>query len=332
MKASELYKTPCTLFGSATGWCTRDGKSFYVQKEMMLYEIIKESRKLKPAIDLIRSYPYHSEKYDNAKQKMPCYVLGKFNNGVADKDMTMFPNLIAIDIDYKDNPEWEELRSKIFELPYVLATLQSIGGRGFYALVAIKNGELRKQYYKKIAKVWNMKFGINVDGNANSLGRKRFCSYENNMIKWLKKPDEEIKLWDVLPIDSKIEIENNYIVPKVVTQKTENLNEDKEFCELAAKEAMKLLSPELKEYQDWEVLAERLKNFECDMWDDFWSCCAKSPRTNRRGGWKKDLENLKRVFKKEKSSSWKDESLYFFKVLKNEYGVNWVKQVRESGQ
>lgn len=322
VNAIDLYKTTCTLFGSANGYLMGNHNNQYIQKEMSLIEILKLCQKLKDTILKIRSLEYHSEQYNTAKLKLPCFVLGRFEGGKSDNDLIEKPPLIIIDIDNVENID--KARKQIFDLPYVLGTPLSVSGLGFYALVAVENGELRKQYYEEIVKTWNIQYNINVDTNANSIGRKRFCSYEKNITKWLKPVDTQIFKWDYISIKSIRK--NNSNSPDVILQKTKsgNLFSNNDFQIKCVKKALECLNNNLLDYNDWEILAERLKNFDYDFYDEFCECCSKSPRAQRRKGYKTDLKGLKRVFNKEKTHTQDEEIAYFYSVLKKEFGKKWV--------
>lgn len=268
------------------------------------------------------------DKYRYAKQKMP-YALfaGVFPQGdLHDSSMIETSNLITIDIDHieEQSLSLDALREEIFSYDYVVGVYKSQSGNGIWALVAVEDISNIKEYYATLSRAWRCALNVEVDPACKNIARRRFLSYNPDWKKWTKKPNEVITPWCRIRKEISTPKQN---IPDVIV--AHSFSPDNSFVVAAVKSALDVISGTLETYYDWELLAERLKNFDYDFWTDFKECCSKSPRTRRVNTWKKDLEGLKKVFSKTKSDS--TESLYFYKVLKDNYGKQWITVVKQSG-
>lgn len=193
MKVIDIKQVKCTLLGSASGF--RDKK--YIQKDVFLSEIMGVCVRSKPAVDFVRQYEYHSPSYDAAKAKLPCWIAGGTfpYKKVGDESILTYTNLIVVDIDKKDNPEIDlnELKSRIFELPYVVWVMNSVSGLGFFVVMLVDDGRYTSEYLNYIDKLWKQEYGVEIDRKCFNVGRKRFISYDDNML--IKDDDVDIIPW-----------------------------------------------------------------------------------------------------------------------------------------
>lgn len=194
MKAKDILNTKMTTLVNASGYV--DGR--YTQKDLTLQQIISLGNIYKDKIMELRELGYGTDQYKENKKKFPCYTpCGTFEyKKVNDSSITSLSNIIAIDIDKKDNTtDLDNIREEIFNLPYVIAVLKSISGLGLYALVLVENGNNTTDYYSYLAKLWNAKYGLNIDQSCKNLSRKRFISYDKDTDNYLKSEDTEITPW-----------------------------------------------------------------------------------------------------------------------------------------
>ena len=113
-----------------------------VLNEGSLYDAIKTGYGLcRQEIEAVRSIDRQANEseYKKAKEKVLSYTPSCVCAGTTAKEVAHVNNLIAIDLDEKDNTNisLEEMRKKINSLPYVMYSSLSVGGRGMYALIPI---------------------------------------------------------------------------------------------------------------------------------------------------------------------------------------------------
>lgn len=203
MKTIDILRQKHTVLMTMDGFISHQGVLDYTQTDLSLYTILVPlSHKFKDVIGMMREEEYHSNKYNDIKENMlPVWFVGgtfpqatmEYNRIVPhtdDTDILTYSNLLCIDI---DNQEID--RHAIFDLPYVIAVLRSSGGSGYYVLILVEDGIYTKEYYSYLARLFKSKFNIEVDQQCKNIGRKRVLSYEDDIEKWIKPFDYEIKPW-----------------------------------------------------------------------------------------------------------------------------------------
>lgn len=129
--------------------------------------------------------------------------------GISIKNIKEPNNLIALDIDVKegenDGIDLDTLRHTIFNLPYVVAVLKSVGGKGIYALILVEDYTHTTGYYWYLKDLYKQQYGVDVDDNAMDLARRRFVSTEEDICKWIKPNKQEIVPWKLYCTDEEVE-------------------------------------------------------------------------------------------------------------------------------
>lgn len=156
-----------------------------VLNEGSLYDAIKTGRKHKEEIEAVRSIDRQANEseYRQAKAKVLSYTPSCVCKGETAKEVEHVNNLIAIDLDAKDNEgvTLEEMRTKINSLPYVMYSSLSVGGKGMYALIPIK--EENKNDFKAVFNALNedfIKLGLKLDSSCINVNRERYMSFDDN--------------------------------------------------------------------------------------------------------------------------------------------------------
>ena len=159
-----------------------------VLKTSSLYNAIKTGRKHKEEIEAVRMIDRskNESEYKKAKEKVLSFTPSCLcpNGGSAKAENVEHVNpLIAVDLDAKDNENItiEEMRTKINSLPYVMYSSLSVGGKGMYALIAIKeeNKNEFKAVFKALEEDFN-KIGLKLDSSCVNVNRERYMSYDDN--------------------------------------------------------------------------------------------------------------------------------------------------------
>lgn len=185
MKVKDIKNVRFTVLSSLIGY---DG-----QHELNMTELFDMISRWKDKNTRLREVK-DKEKRDKMKRDFPCWTPGGiFKRGsVTDKDIQSYSNVLAIDIDGKDNEgvNMEELKKQLFELPYVFLTSKSISGNGIYALMLVEDGHNNEDHFRAVERLWKKMFGVVVDEKCKNIGRKRCISYDENLM--IKDDDVDI--------------------------------------------------------------------------------------------------------------------------------------------
>lgn len=215
MKTIDILNKKFSVLGNVDGYTHHsNGLSDYTQTVRSLNWIIELGKEYKNPINRLRNMEYHSTEQKAYKERFPCWFTGGTFPimKTEDEDILEYSNILAIDIDRCDNPSIDinELKHNIFELPYVFLVSKSISGEGIYALVLLEDGRYTKEYYEYITKLWNKKFNANIDQHCTNIGRKRFISFDDDM---LVKPDDiDIKEWKLKLIPEEPQIKSYRLI------------------------------------------------------------------------------------------------------------------------
>ena len=221
MNINDILNKRFSLLPNVDGYTYHQGLTDYTQTIADLHSIINLGYKYSDKIDKLRTMEYHSKEQKSYKERFPCWFTGGVFplNKTEDKNILEYSNILAIDIDKCDNPniDFTDLKCKLYELPYVFLISKSISGEGIYALILLEDGRYTKEYYEYIAKLWNKKFGVNVDQRCTNIGRKRFISYDNEIL--IKNPGTEIKEWKLRLIEEQPKIKSHRLIDYSSTNK-----------------------------------------------------------------------------------------------------------------
>ena len=157
-----------------------------VLNEYTLYNAIMLGRNCKDEIKAVRQIDRSKDEiaYKKAKSKVLSFTPSCYCTiGGTAKDVEHVNNLIAIDLDAKDNEgvTIEEMRKRINSLPYVMYSSMSVGGKGMYALLPI--AEENKNDFKAVFNALNEDFkalGLTLDGSCVNVNRERYMSYDDD--------------------------------------------------------------------------------------------------------------------------------------------------------
>lgn len=156
-----------------------------VLNEYTLYNAIMLGRNCKDEIEAVRQIDRttHESEYRQAKAKVLSYTPSCVCQGETAKEVAHVNNLIAIDLDEKDNENItiEEMRKRVNSLPYIMYSCLSVGGRGMFALIPI--AEENKNDFKAVFNALNEDFkrlGLSLDSSCVNVNRERYMSVDDN--------------------------------------------------------------------------------------------------------------------------------------------------------
>lgn len=154
-----------------------------VLNEYTLYNAIMLGRNCKDEIEAVRQIDRttHESEYRQAKAKVLSYTPSCVCQGETAKEVAHVNPLIAVDLDEKDNKglSIEEMRKRVNSLPYIMYSCLSVGGRGMYALIAIKDEN--KNDFKGVFKALEEDFkalGLTLDSSCINVNRERYMSID----------------------------------------------------------------------------------------------------------------------------------------------------------
>lgn len=242
---------------------------------------------LRDELKAVRDMPYHTPEQKQAKNNLPRYYVSGEYNFSKTGDRYNFPikdkpivasNLMIVELDEHDNDTTDiwAVRKDIFELPYVYCCLKSVSGHGYYCIIPIEDTQYTKQYYNYIADLWEQKYNVKADRNADTLVRARILSFDDERDEWIKK-DTDIKIWRLK------RIEKDDTRPEVKIERPQKyIREQKGDWEMITNKAMELLINDgyyAKSYNAWFHLGAELKNFD-NGWDLFYKSSTNNTKYN----------------------------------------------------
>lgn len=135
-----------------------------------------------------------NEGYSSLKQTLPCTMFTCHTS--TSKTLTSLSDLlpfIVIDVDHINEDDIENVKAKLFELPYVILSSTSVSGCGVWALAYIKHPDKAKETYRALS-LELAKIGVIIDKQCNNINRLRFLSYDEHLL--VKAPDTAIQPYD----------------------------------------------------------------------------------------------------------------------------------------
>lgn len=326
MKTIDILKQKHTVLGSTDGYFGVDPimNGGYTQKDLTLECILFGlSEKYKNEISILRQFEYHSKKQSYYKSQFPVWFVGGTFPimKTEDKDIISYSNILCIDIDKKDNPDinmtW--LKEEIFKLPYVFVVSDSITGQGIYVLILTENGEKTKDYYSYLAKLFTKKYNIKVDKQCTNIGRKRYISYDANIM--IKDYECDIKPWKLY--DNNIKEETKQPIQRMIDYKPKEYKDNNlahKAIELLVNNGFSIDDFNCKEpYSTWYHIACDFRHF-----DDGYTLFEKFSNNSSKYN-----DNIKIIRKKWDGSkieqSLEDISKKWCGIAKRKYGVDWYR-------
>lgn len=123
-----------------------------------------------------------------------CTVSGVFEGAHKEDNLVEKSSIICIDIDEKKPDEtWDDVRKKVFELPYVFYVAYSVRGDGIYALAAYDQSNDFKGTFESLFLEFG-RMGITIDKACSDICRLRFVSFDDSPME--KGWYDEIEVYD----------------------------------------------------------------------------------------------------------------------------------------
>ena len=330
MKTINILNKKFTTLSSIDGYYHHQDLTDYTQTNLTLNQILYLGNRYKEQIDILRQMEYHSDDQKKFKLQFPSWFVGGIFPllKTEDKDILEYSNVLAIDIDKKDNPnvDLNEIVKKIFELPYVFMLSKSISGQGFYALVLLEDGRFTKEYYIYLSKLWSKQYNIKIDEQCTNIGRKRIISYDDNIM--IKDDEIEISEWKLkeLNITNHLTSQNK---SKMIDYKAKMHTNDNTLTQKAIwyllNNGFSIDNFNLKKpYATWYHIGCDFRHFEDgeQMFIKF--------STNSTKYFDKVTDILKKWNQTKKEISLDEVSKKWCGICKRIYGTKWYNKINES--
>lgn len=248
------------------------------------------------------------------KKDLPCVTIGaqldKYRSSNHIKEINP---IICIDIDRQDNEhieDWEQLKRDVFKIDGVFFSSLSCRGNGIYCLVYYDKTKDPKSVFRALIKDFKQ-LNINIDESTKDIfTRLRFCSYDENMMiketvniydKTLDQPEQQI----------------------IYKEQSHELGFSDEFTMKAIYYLIVELKYRANDYLTWltdgfrlatfgiygsllfTLLSKLSNNYDAEACSNKWNECVS------------------------KTSFKKSCLAYYFKILKNKLGKDWVKTIED---
>ena len=144
--------------------------------------------------------------------------------GYSKKQIIKRNDLIVLDIDPGDNQtmfddeQLNDIKHKLFALPFVYAVALSASGKGLFVVIPISNTnqEMFEGYFRALEQDFKEQYNVSIDQNCKNVNRLRYFSYDDNM---LIKHDQDIEYYEKVILEQQPEKQE---VNKDLQQKIEN--------------------------------------------------------------------------------------------------------------
>jgi len=136
------------------------------------------SEKYREAVETVRAEPDKTRRDDLKKRLLPGITPSGIFSERDEDHLVNHSGLIALDIDFKENPyKPETIKQQVAKIANVAYCGLSASGRGLWVLVPIANPDRHKDHYQAITQDF-ARFGIRLDPAPANPASFRFYSYD----------------------------------------------------------------------------------------------------------------------------------------------------------
>lgn len=154
-------------------------------------ETILFSERVRAKVEALRSLPYGSAEFNQAKRQMPCYTPSGVFEVRNSEGLIKHSGVLCIEWDAV--ADCSELKELLGGLPFIYYAGLSCSGRGVFALVKIAEPLKHREYFRALSEYFDG-IGYEVDRSGSDVCRLRVASYDAEPIF---NPDSEV--WNELP-------------------------------------------------------------------------------------------------------------------------------------
>lgn len=227
-------------------------KSMTITLDDWLHKITPASKK---CIDDIRWENYIDPKAAKAMKtaNLPCCTIsGVFEGERKANQVSVINPIICVDIDeIPEGMNLDQLKKKVFDLPYVFYVSLSARGEGIFALIYYNTEKNFLSVFKALQSDFR-NMGITIDKACKDICRLRFVSYDENALE-----KEEVEMYD----EEYMEAFEDPQFHKEVKKKRDNAYFDEWFTYKTVKYLINHCGYRADAYDDWLMDGFRLATF-----------------------------------------------------------------------
>lgn len=196
---------------------TTIGEFLSPERQLEYKEKVEAVRELCPTLE---EKLRNKQRVDALKRALPAGIVsGVAKDGIGEQNIVERNNVVAFEIDAKDNPaiyDWEAVKAEISKSPYVAYTGLSASGLGVFGLIPVEDAMKHKEHFDAIVSDFakstftlmqnqdsepTVLKGIRLDQAPSNIASKRFLSYDphpywNTAAQVYTKTVEPVKLYE----------------------------------------------------------------------------------------------------------------------------------------
>lgn len=310
MKVEDLLQIQISLYRRVN----ENKSSMTISLDDFLHKLTPAS---KTTIEKLREVNRTDHKAAKAMKTMnlPCVTISGVFDGFRNiRSVTKTNPVMCIDIDEKaDNITWDEMKEKVFNLPYVFYVSLSARGDGIYAMLYYNNENNFLMTFKAIEQEFS-NMGITIDNACKDICRLRFVSYDEHPLE----KTGEIQMYDK-------EYVKEFDDPFYENEKPVEFNKyDIYFLRQTIGYLIRNCGYRADSYSDWLVDGFRLASLGEEGYLPFMAISQNSDGWDERAAQKQWRECLK------STKMNKDSVLHYYSVAKERLGMDWKRIIRNS--
>ncbi len=164
--------------------------SRYPQGSLPLTSVLFSER-VRAKVEALRSLPYGSAAFSQAKRSMPCYTPSGVFEVRNSEGLICHSGVLCVEWDKVEDVD--ALKDLLGGLPFIFYAGLSCSGRGVFALIKIADPTKHRAYFRALADYFDG-IGCEVDRCGSDVCRLRVASYDDAPVY---NPDSEV--WNELP-------------------------------------------------------------------------------------------------------------------------------------
>ena len=247
---------------------------------------------------------------------LPCVTIsGVFEGERKASQVTKMNPIICIDIDViPDGMSIQDLKKKVFELPYVFYVSLSARGEGIFALIYYNMENDFLSTFKALQYDFKQ-MGIEIDKACKDICRLRFASWDADVLE-----KDEVEMYDSEYLDAFMDPQ----FYKEIHHQDGQICLDDYFTYKTIKYLINVCGYRADEYQDWLMDGFRLATFGDYGHALFMHLSQHSDNFNERVAERKWEECVRTT------QMTKDCLVYYYGEAKRRIGKSWIAEIRRS--
>lgn len=309
MKTKKLFESKISLYKRVN-----ETKSMTITLDDWLHKITPASKKCITDIRWENQIDPKGAKAMKTANLPCCTISGVFEGDRKASQVTMTNPIICVDIDeIPEGMSLDDLKRKVFDLPYVFYVSLSARGEGIFALIYYNMDNDFLNTFKSLQYDFKQ-MGIEIDKACKDICRLRFVSYDENALE-----KEEVDMYDGEYLEQFAEPKFHNGVRVIEYPQQEDW-----FTYKTIKYLINECGYRADEYQDWLMDGFRLATFGDYGHALFMHLSQHSANFNERAAERKWNECVRTT------QMTKDCLVYYYGEAKRRLGKNWMNIIRIS--